>query len=279
VKLGGAIIDSDTNAISLLEPMQHDSSLGATPDGGLKKLGSGTLTLTAANTYTGPTTVSNGTLAVSGSLATGAVTVQNGGTLAGNGSLGGAVTVNVGGSIAPAGIGVVGSLTVSGNILLNGTTVMEVNKSAAIKDLLTSSGAITYGGTLSVTNLAGTLAAGDNFKLFSAASYSGSFTITPAIPAAGLGWDTSTLTSDGTLRIVATVNTGRTNITVVPGNGQVTLSWPQDHTGWRLQAQTNPVTVGLKSNWFDVPGSTTTNQIIMPVNPANGTVFYRLVYP
>ena len=279
VKSGGAIIDSDTNALSLLEPMQHDSSLGASLDGGLIKLGPGVLTLTAANTYTGPTTVSNGTLAVNGSIATGAVTVQNGGTLAGTGALGGAVTVNPGGSIAPAGVGVVGSLTVSGNIVLNGTTVMEVNKTAAIKDLLTTSGTIAYAGTLSLTNLAGSLAAGDAFKLFSASSYSGSFTITPAIPGSGLGWDTSTLTSDGTLRIVATVNTGPTNITLVVSGNQLDLSWPLDHTGWRLQAQTNPITVGLNSNWFDVPGSTTTNQIIMPVNPANGTVFYRLVYP
>src|SRR5205807_8922671 len=39
VKAGGAIIDTGTNAISILEPIQHDASLGGTPDGGLKKLG------------------------------------------------------------------------------------------------------------------------------------------------------------------------------------------------------------------------------------------------
>ena len=190
-----------------------------------------------------------------------------------------AVTVNAGGNVAPAGVGVVGTLTISGNIVLNGITVMEVNKTAATKDLLTTSGTIAYSGTLSVTNLAGSLAAGDAFKLFNASSYSGSFTITPAIPGSGLGWDTSTLASDGTLRIVATVNTGRTNITLVVNGNQLDLSWPADHIGWRLQAQTNPISVGLLSNWFDVPGSTSTNEIIMPVNPANGAVFYRLVYP
>jgi len=46
-----------------------------------------------------------------------------------------------------------------------------------------------------------------------------------------------------------------------------------------LQAQTNPVTVGLKSNWFDVPGSTTVSNITVTINPANGSVFYRMVYP
>src|SRR4030095_6179327 len=57
VKSGGAIIDTDTNVISILEPLQHDSSLGSTPDGGLTKRGIGTLTLTATNTYSGITLV------------------------------------------------------------------------------------------------------------------------------------------------------------------------------------------------------------------------------
>ena len=37
--------------------------------GSLKKAGSGTLTLSATNTYTGDTTISEGTLTVSGALA------------------------------------------------------------------------------------------------------------------------------------------------------------------------------------------------------------------
>jgi hypothetical protein len=61
--------------------------------------------------------------------------------------------------------------------------------------------------------------------------------------------------------------------------GNLTLSWPADHIGWQLQAQTNTVAVGLSSNWSNVAGSTTVDQMTVPVNPANGTVFYRLVYP
>jgi autotransporter-associated beta strand protein len=271
-------VDTGTNAVSILEPMQHDSSLGITPDGGLRKFGVGTLTLTAANTYTGPTTVSNGTLAVNGSI-TSAVTVQSGGTLAGSGSVSGTVAVNAGGSIAPGTVGTIGTLTASGNITLNGTTIIELNKQSSLKDFLVSAGSIAYGGTLSVTNLAGSYAGGDAFKIFDGTSYSGSFTITPTIPATGFAWDTSTLNTDGRLRVLSTVNTTRTNLTVVSSGNFLTVSWPADHTGWRLQAQTNAVSVGLLSNWFDVPGSTTTNQVVMPVNPANGTVFYRMVYP
>ena len=43
-----------------------------------------------------------------------------------------------------------------------------------------------------------------------------------------------------------------------------------------LQVQTNSRTVGLNTNWFDVPGSSATNSVSMPISPANGAVFYRL---
>ena len=47
----------DTNS----QNVNFGSSLAATNSGGLTKLGSGTLTLTANNAYTGTTTISNGT--------------------------------------------------------------------------------------------------------------------------------------------------------------------------------------------------------------------------
>src|SRR5581483_10133998 len=57
--------------------------------GGLNKLGAGTLTLTAANSYTGPTTVTAGTLTIAstGGLGDNSVTANSGATLNVNGSL------------------------------------------------------------------------------------------------------------------------------------------------------------------------------------------------
>jgi len=82
------------------------------------------------------------------------------------------------------------------------------------------------------------------------------------------------------LSITNTVNTNPTNIMFsVTGGNQLTLAWPADHTGWRLQTQTNTLSAGLSTNWVDVSGAVATNQVIIPVNPANGSVFYRLVYP
>jgi hypothetical protein len=79
--------------------------------------------------------------------------------------------------------------------------------------------------------------------------------------------------------VVQTVATNSTNITFTASSGSLTLSWPSDHTGWRLQTQTNTLSVGLGTNWFDIPGATATNLMTLPVNPANASVFYRLVFP
>ena len=60
--------------------------------------------------------------------------------------------------------------------------------------------------------------------------------------------------------------------------GQINLNWPSDHTGWRLQMQTNSLAQGLGTNWVTVASSTNSNQLSLPVSPAGGA-FFRLVYP
>ena len=57
------------------------------------------------------------------------------------------------------------------------------------------------------------------------------------------------------------------------------FNWPADHTGWKLQVQTNPPEAGLGTNWVLVPDSTGTNWIALPINGNNGSVFFRLTYP
>jgi uncharacterized membrane protein len=36
---------------------------------------------------------------------------------------------------------------------------------------------------------------------------------------------------------------------------------------------------GLGSNWVTVPGSVATNHVVVPLDQANGSVFYRLAVP
>jgi fibronectin-binding autotransporter adhesin len=82
VRAGGARIDTSLSDFAVAQPLLHDPALGASPDGGLVKLGSGILTLSGANTYTGPTAVNEGTLLIGGSatqtLATAALTLAPG---------------------------------------------------------------------------------------------------------------------------------------------------------------------------------------------------------
>ncbi|HXI69113.1 MAG TPA: fibronectin type III domain-containing protein [Verrucomicrobiae bacterium] len=73
-------------------------------------------------------------------------------------------------------------------------------------------------------------------------------------------------------------STNPTNITFQIAANILILNWPSDHIGWRLQVQTNDLTQGMGTSWFDVPGSTVTNEMFFPVNLINGSVFYRLAY-
>ena len=105
------------------------------------------------------------------------------------------------------------------------------------------------------------------------------------LPNSGLGamtFSTDTTIDAGFLvglSAVSTVNINPSNITSSVSGNLLTLSWPADHTGWRLQVQTNAISAGLQGNWVDVPGSTSVNTVNITINPANGTVFYRMVYP
>lgn len=62
-------------------------------------------------------------------------------------------------------------------------------------------------------------------------------------------------------------------------NGQLQFTWPPDHLGWRLQSQTNSTGAGLGPNWTTVLGSTSTNQLTVPLDASIGNVFFRLIYP
>jgi autotransporter-associated beta strand protein len=223
-------------------------------------------------------------------------------TVAGNGTVNGPATgnlnFNAGGTLAiglPTTNGLPNTntftLTVSNSVVFSaGSTIDMVanQKTVAVgavpTDKLTGPTSLTLGGTVTVTNYGGAAyIGGDSLALFSAtaiATNSG-FNIVPATPGANLAWDISTIPVDGTLRVISTVvvNPNPTNILFSVSGNQLTLSWPADHTGWELEIQTNSVSVGLSNNWVTYPASTTVDSISIPINLANGTVFYRLVYP
>ena len=181
VKSGGAIIDTAGFDVTNTLALQHDSTLGGTADGGLTKLGAGVLALNAANTYTGNTTISAGTLIINGFIATGAVTNYSGATLGGSGTIGG----NVGFASGAMVTNNQGSpLTINGTLTLNNNTIYVSTPSA--------------------------LGVG-NYTLinYTAAGSSGSFNATPVISGAGLAANTTgtIVTAAGVVTLHVALNT------------------------------------------------------------------------
>jgi hypothetical protein len=80
----------------------------------------------------------------------------------------------------------------------------------------------------------------------------------------------------------ATVSTTPVSITAVQSGTNFNLSWPSDHTGWRLLSQTNNIASGLSRNtndWTTIIGSASTNQVSIPIIRTNKAGFFRLIYP
>ena len=260
-----------------------DATAGGTRKVSLTLAGGATLVLTNASTYSGDTTVAAGTLALSGAgaiLNSSPINLAAGTTLDASARADGTLTLGAAQVLKGDGaVNVVGSLTNKGTIEL------KLSKAGATlsNDSIQGLNQITYGATLKLDITASpALSTSDSFILFYANSYSGAFTnFLPATPGLGLAWDASTLATDGALRIKQGIALNPTNITavVVGGGGSMQIAWPSDHLGWSLQVQTNAVGVGLSTNWFRIPGSDTVTQEVVPLNPANGSVFYRLVYP
>jgi len=229
------------------------------------KVGAGTLSLNGTSTYTGSTTVSNGAVGGTGSIAS-------------------PLTVVAGGSLTPG--APVGTFTVSNNATIGGSIVMSLNSSSP---LLNSQLAVTgtlnvSGSTLTVNNVGPDIVNGTTFKLFNKAVSGFSQISLPNLSPTSVPYVwTTNLTVDGSIKLVSGGSPG-VNTTPVPivstvSGSTLTLSWPADHTGWRLLVQTNSLNVGLNNNWSTVDGSTNVNSVNIQINSTNPTVFYKLTYP
>ncbi len=238
--------------------------------GSLTNLG-GSPALFGTNTYAGGTTVKGGTLFVNttgnSGTGSGAVNVLAGASLAGTGVIGGPVNIQSSGTLAP-GNSAIGTLTISNTLTLAGNTLIEVNK--GIGQDLVAANSVNYGGTLTVSDLAGGLLAGDTFQIFNVGSHTGNFASISGSPGINLNWSFNP--TNGVLSVVGTSGTAPT-LNVAQAGNTLTFSWT-DAT-YKLQSQTNSLSAGLGVNWSDYPGGGT-SPVGVTINPANATVFFRL---
>lgn len=167
VRNNGAIIDTNGLSATILQNLSH-SNIGGddATDGGLTKKGTGTLTLSGTNSYTGKTTIMGGTL-----LANSAAAVPSGTAL----DLSGGTFATNQNSIS------LGSLTHTASSVIDmgsGTTVMTFADSAANA----------WAGTLSVWNWTGSLSGGgsDQLQFSSAGLTSGQLASVSFLNPAGL---------------------------------------------------------------------------------------------
>lgn len=251
-----------TNAISTSGDFSLTGAVVGT--GGFIKQGAGTLWLYGANTYSGPTIIGqNSTVSVASgsSLGTSSTIEIDGGstldvsaltlfslgtgqTLIGNGNLkGGNISFNNGSTLSVGFAGGTATLNATGNLTLQSgsTDIVDVNKTTGIaNDKVLGLTSVTIGGTLMINNLGSALAAGDAIQLFGATNYSGSFeSIVPATPGSGLQWDTSTLLTDGTLRVKGTVVPQIGTTKVSNGNFVFSGSGGTPNGGYTVLSQTN----------------------------------------
>jgi fibronectin-binding autotransporter adhesin len=211
--------DGNLTLNGIISNSSKDGSIGTS----ITKNGGGTLTLgSSSNSYTGATDVVGGLLLVNGNISTSLLTtVKTGASLGGNGTVG-SLVVNSNGTFSPGDSGIE-SINVVGNLTLESASIsnFEINTAGEISDLAISSAVLTFGGTLNVTKVGGSLIVGDTFNLFDWGTASGTFSAVnlPSLDS-GLEWDQTSLYSTGQIAVTAVPESGAA---LLGGLGLLTL--------------------------------------------------------
>ena len=284
VSTNGVTIDPAGYAIAIPNALTHDSSLVGI-DGGLTlndSVGGGTLMLSGANTYSGPTTISAGTLTLggNGSLASTNLIVAGGATLNVSGKMT-TFTLGSGSTLANSSVGAV----------LNGANNCGAGTLALLIDganpaFIQTNGTMTLSaGTVVTVNNTGAILAAGHYPLITAATTGNPGLVTGTLPAVLVGGNgaagTTSLQTNSSggldLVVINTISSVPPNLNLRVGGGMMTLTWPGDHLGWI--AQSNVLDLANSNFWFDILGSQSATNLVLPLNPSAPKVFYRLRYP
>ena len=257
---GLVLDDNGFNVTISSQPLQAGDAF----NGGLIKKGSGAVYLDSGNTFTGTTLVTNG-------------------LLSGVGSVAGPVVVAPTGSLGAGDASGNGTFTINNNLTIQGASFMRINKTGGTpaQDQVVVTGNATYGGVLNISNItsdATVLVVGDTFQLFNVTgTKTGNFSSIVGSPGSGLTYSFNP--ASGVLSVANGVANYSTNITATVTGTSLNITWPSTHLGWILQSQTNSLSTGLNSSWFDVGGTSTSTSANFTIDPAKPTVFFRLRHP
>lgn len=256
VLAGGAVIDSGSNDIVIAQAL-----LDAGGGGGLTKMGSGTLRLNGANTYTGANTVSEG-------------------TLAGTGSVVGPVTVASGAAIGAGAADAIGTFTINNTLTLQAGSSALMKLAADSSDQVAGLTGVSYNGSLVVSNTSATpLLVGKTYKLFDSASAgTGNFTSVTVLPVGEATFDPST----GVLTITSSGVGPLINLPVI-ANGQIILTGTggTPGSGYTVLSSTNlaaPLTSWVTNTTGTMDGSGSFSNGV-PVSASEPERFFTIRVP
>ncbi|WP_294062682.1 autotransporter-associated beta strand repeat-containing protein [Sphingomonas sp.] len=274
----GDIVDNGTLAINRSNALTLAGLISGT--GALVQAGTGTTTLTGANSYAGTTTVSAGTLLVNGnqSAATGLTTVASGATIGGVGTIGGNVTIADGGILAPGTSP--GTLTINGNLSLSGGSILNYEFGQAnipggpLNDLTIVNGNLVLDGTINVTVSAGGSFDPGVYRVF---NYAGTLTdnglAVGTIPSTGYFVQTSVANQVNLVNTAGlTLNywdgaAGPKNDGVVNGgNGTWQAAAGNDNWTTSIGVPNAPFTDASFAIFMGAPGNVTVDPSLGPIN-------------
>ena len=250
--------------------------------GSLTKLGAGVLSLAAASTYSGSTTVSAGflVLASGGSIAgTSGISIAAGATLNTSGQS--TFTLGVGATLTAS--GTASQASIVGKTINLGSDPIILNYDGSHPALTIPSGTLKLNGNPITVN-GSPLSLGNHLiiqqTLGSIATNSSTYAVTGTAIGSG---DAGTINVSGGnvfLSIVQSVNLAPPQMFFSTTPNSISIGWPTN-LGWRLEYQSNSLGVGVSANpanWITYPNSTSVTNVDIPISPTNN-VFFRMIYP
>ena len=276
----GSISGTGTNSFTSVAGGTVTFSGPISTTGPLSLAGAGTIIFSGSNTYSANTVIAcqyflvdntNGSGTSSGSVTVGSI--GGGSFLGGTGIISGPVTVVQANTLQPGNpiTSSVGTLAISNTLTLQPASFTTMSIKGATGSSVIGVNSLTFGGTLTVTNIGGTPPAGTTYQLFSAGSYSGNFESGVQLPtlSSGLFWNTNNLYVNGSISVMTT--NGIFNQPVLSGN-KLILSGTEGSTNgtYSVLSSTNlllPIpswTVVSTGNPFDSSGNFKYTNTISP---------------